>query len=266
MDMTGRSKPAGSLGMQPVRDLGILEQAPPTTWRLRNFLERRRGLPALAGARMLGTVLGVTTLRSKLFGAVYRPDFESLDPETRLKLKIVLGARIDEASGYLNKLREDVADWPRDVRELARHFGGVPVLNYGLLSNRVVTTVGVGYIVDAFQNLVEPENMKFHGFGTGTTAEAVGDTTLVTELTTQYATDNTRPTGSLAEGASGNIFRTVGTLSPDTGGTIAITEHGIFSAASGGVLLDRSVFSAVNLVAGSDSLQVTYEITFSAGG
>jgi hypothetical protein len=135
----------------------------------------------------------------------------------------------------------------------------------GVVSCRVVTDAGVGFIVDAFQNIVELENMKFHGFGTGTTAEAAGQTALVTELTTAYATDNTRPTGSTTEGASANIYRTVGTLSPDA--SVAITEHGIFSQAAtgGGVLLDRSVFSAINLVSG-DSLQITYDLTFTSGG
>lgn len=136
------------------------------------------------------------------------------------------------------------------------------VIDYGLVSLRLVTNAGVGYIVDSFQNLVEVENQKFHGFGTGGTAEAVGDTALVTELTTQYAVDNTRPTGSTTEAAA-NIYRTIGTLSPDA--TVAITEHGIFSAATAGVLLDRSLFAAINLVSG-DSLQITYDMTFSAGG
>jgi hypothetical protein len=139
------------------------------------------------------------------------------------------------------------------------------IIDFGLASLRVVTDTGVGYIVDAFQNLVELENMKFHGYGTGTNAEAAGNTALQTELTTQYATDSTRPTGSTTEGASANIYRTVATLSPDSGGTIAITEHGIFSASSSGVLLDRSVFSAINLVAGSDSLQTTYDFTITSG-
>lgn len=137
--------------------------------------------------------------------------------------------------------------------------------DYGVVSRRVVTDAGVAYIVDAFQNSVELENMKFHGFGTGTNAEAAADTALQTELTTQYATDNVRPTGTTAEGATANIYRTVATLSPDSGGTIAITEHGVFSATSAGTLLDRSKFSAVNLVAGSDSLQATYELTFTSG-
>lgn len=139
------------------------------------------------------------------------------------------------------------------------------VIYLGLVSLRVVTDTGVGFIVDAFQNSVELENMKYHGFGTGSNAEAAGNTALDTELTTQYASDNTRPTGSTTEGATANIYRTVGTLSPDA--TVAITEHGIFSQAAtgGGVLLDKSLFSAVNLVSG-DSLQITFDLTLTSGG
>ena len=140
-------------------------------------------------------------------------------------------------------------------------------LSLGLISLRVVTDNGVGFIVDAFQNLKEPENMKFHGYGTGTTAEGASQTVLVTELTTEYATDNTRPTGSTTDGASANIYRSVATLSPDGAGTLAVTEHAIFdqAATGGGVMLDRSVFSAINLTRGSDSLQTTYDLTVPSG-
>lgn len=140
------------------------------------------------------------------------------------------------------------------------------VEDLGLASLRVVTDAGVGFIVDAFQNLVELENMRYHGFGTGGTAEAAAQTALVTELTTQYATDNTRPTGSQTENAA-NVFRTVGTLDPDA--DVGITEHGLFSQAAtgGGVMLDRSLFSVVNLVgATGDSLQATYDFTCTSGG
>jgi hypothetical protein len=150
------------------------------------------------------------------------------------------------------------------LRLRALHADGT-VTDYGIVGRRVVTDTGVGYIVDAFQNSVELENMKFHGFGTGTGAEAAGDTALGTELTTEYAVNSTRPTGTTTEGATANIYRTVATLSPDSGGTLAITEHGVFSASSAGVLLDRTKFSAVNLVAGSDSLAATYELTFTSG-
>jgi hypothetical protein len=138
------------------------------------------------------------------------------------------------------------------------------VIDYGVASLRVITTTGAGFIVDAFQNIVEVENMKFHGLGTGTNAEAVGDTALQTELTTQYNPDSTRATGSTTE-ASATVFRTVGTNTFDA--SAAITEHGILSQAAtgGGVLLDRSQFSAVN-VANADSLQSTYDLTINTGG
>lgn len=135
----------------------------------------------------------------------------------------------------------------------------------GLASLRVVTTAGVNAIVDAFQNTFEVENFKYHGIGTGNTAEASGDTALVTELTTEYNPNSTRATGTTTEGGSANVYRTVGTNTVDA--SAAVVEHGIFSQAAtgGGTLLDRSVFSAVNLANG-DSLQTTYDLTLSAGG
>lgn len=150
--------------------------------------------------------------------------------------------------------------------EVLRSDGNVYL---GLASLRLVTTVGVKFICDDFNNNTQDvTNMKFHGFGTGGTAEAVGDTALVTELTTQYATDNTRPTGSQASAtvSTNATYTTVATLSPDA--NVAITEHGIFNQASnaGGTLLDRSLFSVVNLVGSADSLQATYVLTVNSGG
>ncbi len=135
----------------------------------------------------------------------------------------------------------------------------------GLLSTKVVTDAGVAYIVDDWDggsNTIDLFN--YHGCGTGTTAEAVGDTALVTESTTALNPDSTRATGTKSQ-PSANIARTVGTVTFDAGA--AITEHGIFmqAATGGGTLLDRSVFSAINVVSG-DSIQFTYSLTLSAGG
>lgn len=139
------------------------------------------------------------------------------------------------------------------------------IIDYGLISLRVITTVGAGYLVDCMQNLQEPENMKFHGIGTASTAESATDTALGAELTTQLNPDSTRATGTLSEGADGTIFETVGTNTVDA--AVTITEHGIFSSATvgAGVLLDRSVFAGIGLSSG-DSLQTTYDLTFATGG
>lgn len=140
------------------------------------------------------------------------------------------------------------------------------VVDLGLASMRVVTDAGVAYLTGDMNAAAGGNDIslfKYHGFGTGTNAEAAGDTALQTELTTEYVVNSTRPTGSQAN--STNTYTTVGTLSPDSGGTIAVTEHGIFSASAAGTLWDRSKFSAVNLVASSDSLQATYVATFPSG-
>src|SRR6185437_1871940 len=74
------------------------------------------------------------------------------------------------------------------MHRVQRGKGGAWI-EYGLASLRVITTAGVNYLAACFDNTNEPELFKFHGFGTGTTAEAIGDTALVTELTTQYNPD-----------------------------------------------------------------------------
>lgn len=137
----------------------------------------------------------------------------------------------------------------------------------GLVGLRVVTTAGVNFLVDALQGLVEPEVLKYHGIGTGSTAEAVGDTALVTELTTEYNPDSTRATGSLTEGGGANVYRTVGTNTLDGTPGAALREHGIFSQAAtgGGTLLDRTVYGAITLNSG-DGLQSTYDLSVSSGG
>jgi hypothetical protein len=129
--------------------------------------------------------------------------------------------------------------------------------NLGHIANKMVTTAGVNYMVDAFQNITELENFKYHASGTGVVGEAIGDTALGTEV------EATRATGSQVEGASANIYKTVGTIAYTA--TRAITEHGIFSAATVGTLWDRSVFTAINVVNG-DSIEFTYELTCTAGG
>lgn len=130
------------------------------------------------------------------------------------------------------------------------------VEDLGVVSRRSVTNAGVAFLVDAFQNLVEIENMNFHDCGTGTTAENVTDTGLVTPAGTA------RVTGTQSEPAS-NQYRTTATISFTS--TLAITEHGLFSASTSGTLWDRSVFAAVNVNNG-ESIQFQYTLTVNSGG
>lgn len=144
-----------------------------------------------------------------------------------------------------------------EVRALVQHADG-RVTDYGVISHRVVTTAYVTALA-TFQfdgSGPNPSAYDFHDCGTGTTAEAAGDTALVTPY------GGARATGTPTNPGAGQ-YRTTGTVSFTT--TQAITEHGVFSASSAGTLMDRSVFAAINVV-NLDSIQFQYTLSYSAGG
>ena len=143
-----------------------------------------------------------------------------------------------------------------------RYSDGPRVEHFGVVSRKLVTDNGVGLIVDALDNTTADATVKYHGLGTGTNAEAAGDSALQTELTTEY-TGDVRATGTFSQ-PSANISRSVATNTIDSG-TPAVTEHGVFTANAAGILLDRSKFSAINMIA-TDALQTTYSLTFTSGG
>jgi hypothetical protein len=206
-----------------------------------------------------------------------------LRPSGKLSIRVIRAVSTDR--GYMLRNRLRFGFWWGYLTVLFAKafsfFTGIPTLTavlygeiikpggqrikLGVLSYRVVTTAGVNYIVDAFQNTVELENLKYHALGEDNTAENVADTGLISELSTDYNPDNTRATGTTVEGASANIYRTVGTNTLD--GAAAVVEHGIMSQAAtgGGTLLDRSIFAVINLSA-ADGLQTTYELTLNSGG
>jgi hypothetical protein len=245
--MGGVAAPAGSLGLTVVRADGSREDIPP---RLR--VVRQRPVPWPAEELSVRGIAHYGLPRKGL-------DERINDWRTRNARHLWRGVRRVLAARALHLPTFYGTLYLTHIRADGE------VLELGLASMRVITTAGVNFLVDAFQGSVEPEILKFHGIGTGAVAEASGDTALGAESTTALVPDNTRATGSLGEGASANIYRTVGTVTVDA--AVANTEHGILSQAAtgGGILWDRSVYSVVNLAI-NDSLQATYDATFPAGG
>jgi hypothetical protein len=176
-----------------------------------------------------------------------------IDTRVRLNnLKAIINRKLCDAGfggGIVNGWTELNAVHMRDGKVVKRRR----------VLDRVVTNAFVNDIVDTLQGLTTPytnfKNYKYHGTGKGTTAEAAADTALVTEVGTRVA-------GTQVEG-NANQYKSVATVTYS--GTHAITEHGLFNAATGGTLMDRTVFSPVNVIAG-DSIVFTFVITFSSGG
>ena len=96
--------------------------------------------------------------------------------------------------------------------------------------------------------------MSHMALGSGTTSPAAGQTDLVSILGSREALDSTT--------ASSNTITYVSSFEAGEG-TGAVTEAGIFNAASGGTMLCRTTFSVVNKEA-DDTMSVTWTITINA--
>ena len=117
-------------------------------------------------------------------------------------------------------------------------------------TENLVVTAGKNWVADRMNNANTV--MTHMAVGTGTNAAAAGDTTLQTEndrnaLTSTTVTDNA--VAYVATWAAGDA-------------TAALTEAGIFDAASSGDMLARTKFDVVNK-GSADSMTITWTITVS---
>lgn len=117
------------------------------------------------------------------------------------------------------------------------------------IKNLVVTT---GKTFIAARMVGTPAVMSHLAIGEGTTAAAVGNTTLGTEVGRVALASAT---------SSGAVVAYTATFGAGTG-TGAITEAGIFNSNTAGTLLCRSVFSVVNKGV-DDGMTITWTVTIS---
>lgn len=122
----------------------------------------------------------------------------------------------------------------------------------------LVTSAGKAGIASRINGAGSEAAFTYIAIGTGTNAAAAGNTTLQTEITTGGGSRT-----------NGSVSRTTTTVTNDTARTVAnftfsssfaVTETGLLNAASSGTLLNRSVFSAINVVS-TDTLQMTIDIS-----
>lgn len=119
------------------------------------------------------------------------------------------------------------------------------------IENLIVDT-GLNFICDRMKN--DETAMTHMALGSGSTAAAAGDTALGTQLGSREALDSSTVTNN-------QIVYVASFEAGDATG--AVTEAGIFNAASGGTMLCRTVFSVVNKAA-DDTLTVNWTITLTA--
>ena len=139
-------------------------------------------------------------------------------------------------TGKLNITVRDEAGVLKDTREI----------------DNLVVTAGLTYIASRMASATATA-MSHMAVGTGAVAAAAGNTALGTE-TARVALGSTTP------GATNIVY----SASFGAGvGTGALTEAGVFNAASAGTLLCRTVFSVINKAA-NDTMTITWTVTLAA--
>jgi len=124
--------------------------------------------------------------------------------------------------------------------------------------DNLVVTAGKEWVANRFKNTLGgftiPGQMTHMGIGSGSTAAAVANTTLGTELNRIALTT----AGGTVSGATVQYDATWTSSSP----AYAIEEAGIFTAASGGTMLARTVFAIINKGT-DDTVAISWTITVS---
>ncbi len=112
------------------------------------------------------------------------------------------------------------------------------------MANPELVEDGEELIVD----LLETSEYKYVDSGWGTTGPLKADTGM------ENACGEARDTAAQSEGTSASIYKLIATHT--YAGTFAITESGVFSLVTGGILFIRGTFAAINVVSG-DKIEFT---------
>ena len=115
----------------------------------------------------------------------------------------------------------------------------------------LVVSAGKDYVASRMKDTTK-DAMSHMALGSGSTSPAAGDTALGSELGRNALTSST---------VSSNEITYVATFAAGES-TGAVTEAGLFNAASGGDMLCRTTFGVINKAA-SDSMTVTWVVTVS---
>lgn len=185
-------------------------------------------------------------------------------------ISAIIGAIAYWFTGHAPLQAPTMQEKPGIIESLGTKIGGKVILDHVRAGNIIghwdlpntVVNAGETALRDCFGGTGTPtcttvQNFNFHGLGTSATAIAETDTGCLAELTTQYATDNTRPTGNQTNNGA-NVYRTVATNTVDASATI--NEFCLMSASSAGTMWTRILTGSVALVSG-DSLVTTYDLT-----
>ncbi len=135
----------------------------------------------------------------------------------------------------------------------------VPIFGSWKKSLRVsnlVVNAGMAGVASRINGAGAEAAFTYIAIGTGTTAASASDTALVAEIITGGGARAAATASRVTTDVTNDTAQLVVTFNFTA--SFAVTESGVFNASSGGTMLARQVFSAINVSSG-DSLQVTWK-------
>ena len=137
---------------------------------------------------------------------------------------------------------------------------------YGRVKDRrlirnVITDVGKAQVAGLINGVVTTP-FKYVAIGTGTTAESASDTALEYEVARKEGT-TTRETTNVSNDTA--VVEATFSSADGLSGSMAITEAGLFDASSGGNMLCRRTFDALNINwDAGDTLTIKWKVQVTA--
>lgn len=138
------------------------------------------------------------------------------------------------------------------------HYRDGLLIQEGPWRDNIVTTAGKNSLASLLNSASAGTSVVSHmGFGTSTSAVAAGDTVLGAELVgngyARVPVTRSNP--------SPNIIQYVSTLTNITT-SVTVQEAGLFNQSTGGTLFAHQLTGAVALASAADSLQITWQVSF----
>lgn len=188
-------------------------------------------------------------MRTILTAQQYNPDW----PVLELHFPEILGMK-DYAEKWAY-IEERCRESEEDARFVEAHR---PKVGSAVVKDRVVTDAFCALIVATLiDNSTGIKDFKYHDSGIGTQAENANETALQTPW------GGARTVGTQEEGTNTKAYKSIATTTYTS--TKAIIEHGLFSAASGVTLMDRTKLGAALNVVNGNQIEWTFEIALTSG-
>lgn len=121
----------------------------------------------------------------------------------------------------------------------------------------IIPDTALAAIAGLILNDVSVDDFDHVAVGIGSTSPVAGDTALESEITTGGGARKTATGTRITSSTTNDTAQLVVTFTFTA--TFAVTESGVFNASSGGDMLARQTFTAINVISG-DSIEITWQV------